>query len=86
MNSDTFTGAYAAEYVRQQRCEKGWDIKSAVRRACAAGALTVMQAGAQDGIPWADEIDAFMEQHEASQALDETDDVTRLDVPQDPKL
>jgi hypothetical protein len=70
--------------VRQQRGEKKWDIGGAVRRVCAAGALTVTQAGAQDGIPWADEIDIFMEQ--ASQALDKPEDVAELNVPQDPRL
>ncbi|KAM0721378.1 hypothetical protein Q7P37_002302 [Cladosporium fusiforme] len=57
---DTFTGAYAAEYVRQRKVEgvkDNWDIKKAVERACAAGTLTVSKAGAQEGIPWADAID-----------------------------
>ena len=62
LRSDTFTGAYAAEYVRQQKATGTWDIKKAVDRACAAGALTVTEAGAQDGIPWADQIDKFVQQ------------------------
>lgn len=59
-NSDTFTGVYAAEFIRQQREKQPWDIERAVRRACAAGALTVTKAGAQEGIPWANEIDDLM--------------------------
>ncbi|KAK3617422.1 putative ribokinase [Elasticomyces elasticus] len=57
---DTFVGAYAAEYVRQQKAEEPWDIHKAVTRANAAGALTVMKPGGQTGIPWANEINDFM--------------------------
>ncbi|GAB7324354.1 hypothetical protein MBLNU13_g08306t1 [Cladosporium sp. NU13] len=57
---DTFTGAYAAEYVRQEKAGEKWDIEKAVKRACAAGALTVTRAGAQEGIPWADQIDELL--------------------------
>ncbi|KAL9098947.1 MAG: hypothetical protein Q9163_005483 [Psora crenata] len=55
---DTFTGAYASEYLRQKEAGK-WDIKSAVDRANKAAALTITRLGAQEGIPWADEIDRF---------------------------
>ncbi|KAJ4022744.1 putative ribokinase [Fusarium irregulare] len=37
---DTFTGAYASEYVRQKTVGK-WDIRSAVIRANKAAAITV---------------------------------------------
>lgn len=56
--SDTFTGAYASEYLRQKTAGK-WDIKSAIIRANKAAALTIGKLGAQEGIPWADEIDHF---------------------------
>lgn len=59
-SSDTFTGVYAAEYVRQAKEQEEWDIEKAIKRACAAGALTVTKAGAQAGIPWAEEIDGFI--------------------------
>ena len=54
---DTFTGAYATEYVRQKITQDTWDIEKAVIRACKASAVTICTLGAQDGIPWADEID-----------------------------
>jgi hypothetical protein len=56
--SDTFTGAYASEYLRQ-KAAGNWDIKSAIVRANKASALTIGKLGAQEGIPWADEIDQF---------------------------
>lgn len=56
--SDTFTGAYASEYLRQKTAGN-WDIKSAVIHANKAAALTIGKLGAQQGIPWADEIDQF---------------------------
>ena len=39
-----------------------WDIRAAVVRACKAAALTITKIGAQDGIPWRDEIDNFEEE------------------------
>jgi ribokinase len=57
-NSDTFTGAYSSEYLRQKDAGQ-WDIRQAVIRANKAAALTIMQLGAQRGIPWSDEIDNF---------------------------
>ncbi|KAK4891262.1 hypothetical protein LTR27_010064 [Elasticomyces elasticus] len=57
---DTFVGAYAAEYVRQQKAREPRDIHKAVTRANAAGAITVTQPGGQTGIPRANEIDDFM--------------------------
>jgi hypothetical protein len=56
--SDTFNGAYASNYVRQ-KARGTWDIKSAVVRANKAAALTITKFGAQEGIPWSDEIDQF---------------------------
>ena len=56
--SDTFTGCYAADYVRQKAQGDGhWDIKKAVQRACRASAHTISKAGAQAAIPWANEIE-----------------------------
>ncbi|KAL9097518.1 MAG: hypothetical protein Q9165_000414 [Trypethelium subeluteriae] len=55
---DAFTGAYASEYLRQKEAGQ-WDIKRAVIRANKAAALTITKLGAQQGIPWADEIDRF---------------------------
>ncbi|KXH32691.1 hypothetical protein CNYM01_08699 [Colletotrichum nymphaeae SA-01] len=57
---DTFTGAYAADYVRQISSPSGqWDIVSAVVRVNKAAAIFVGRMGAQGHIPWADEIDQF---------------------------
>lgn len=60
IRSDTFVGAYAAEYVRQQKIENAWDIEKAVVRACAAGGLAVTEAGGQAGIPFANQIEDLM--------------------------
>lgn len=59
---DTFTGAYASEYLRQKSMGT-WDIRSAVVRANKAAAITIQSVGAQDGIPWVDEIDTFDSPH-----------------------
>ncbi len=53
---DTFVGTYAVEYVQQKHRGK-WDIRRAVERACKASARTIEVLGAQESIPWADEID-----------------------------
>ena len=53
---DTFVGAYAIEVVRQKRDGK-WDIGRAVRWACKAAARAVEKRGAQEAIPWGDEIE-----------------------------
>ncbi|KAK7959815.1 ribokinase protein [Apiospora aurea] len=55
---DTFTGAYASDYLRQ-KATGNWDIRKAVVRANKAAATTIQTVGAQDGISWADEIDHF---------------------------
>ena len=49
---DTFVGRYALEVVRG-----GFDIEQAVRKANKAAAKTVERAGAQDSIPWRDELE-----------------------------
>ncbi|KFY27359.1 hypothetical protein V491_00930 [Pseudogymnoascus sp. VKM F-3775] len=48
---DTFVGAYALEVVKVD-----FDIDVAVRKANAAAAKTVGKRGAQEAIPWADEV------------------------------
>ena len=50
---DTFNGALAAFWPL--------GLAEAVRRACAAGALSVTKRGAQEGMPSAAELDAFIE-------------------------
>ncbi|KAM0228314.1 hypothetical protein ACHAPO_010858 [Fusarium lateritium] len=55
---DTFTGAYASHYLRQ-KAKGTWDMRSSVFRANKAAAITIQSVGAQDGIPWSDEIDCF---------------------------
>jgi len=50
---DTFNGALAAYWHL--------GLPEAVRRACAAGALSVTKPGAQDGMPSAQELGAFLE-------------------------
>jgi ribokinase len=44
------------EYIRQKQLDQ-WDISKAVARACKASARTIERLGAQESIPWADEID-----------------------------
>lgn len=53
---DTFVGAYAVDVVRSAG-ENKWDMKRAVEWACKAGARTVERKGAQEAIPWADEVE-----------------------------
>lgn len=48
---DTFVGAYALEAVRD-----GFDIDTAVRKANAAAEKTIGKRGAQNSIPWANEV------------------------------
>ncbi|KAK8137198.1 hypothetical protein PG984_005138 [Apiospora sp. TS-2023a] len=56
--SDNFIGTYAVDYLRQ-RARGTWYIRRAVTRATKAAAIKIQSAGAQHGIPWADEIDVF---------------------------
>ncbi|KAH6631557.1 Ribokinase-like protein [Chaetomium tenue] len=53
---DTFVGRYALDVVAGGKGE-GFDIEAAVRRANKAAAKTVEKAGAQDSIPWRDELE-----------------------------
>ena len=54
---DTFVGAYAIEVVRQKRVGT-WDIGKAVKWACKAATRAVEGQGAQEAIPWGNEIEA----------------------------
>lgn len=56
MVSDTFVGNYALECVRQKQRREEWNIQKAVERGCRAATRTIEKLGAQDAIPWADEI------------------------------
>jgi hypothetical protein len=49
-------GTYGVEFV-QQKWRGRWDIRQAVARACKASARTICTLGAQEAIPWADEVD-----------------------------
>ncbi|OBT40585.1 hypothetical protein VE00_08040 [Pseudogymnoascus sp. WSF 3629] len=53
---DTFVGAYGSLYVRALEREGSWDLKEAVRKSSKASELTVQRQGAQEAIPWSDEI------------------------------
>ncbi|KFY96116.1 hypothetical protein V498_02887 [Pseudogymnoascus sp. VKM F-4517 (FW-2822)] len=53
---DTFVGNYATDYIKQKQLGQ-WDISKAVARACQASARTIERLGAQESIPWADEMD-----------------------------
>jgi hypothetical protein len=57
---DIFVGTYGVEFVKQKRMGK-WDIRHAVQRACKASGRTICVLGAQEAIPWADEIDPPVE-------------------------
>ena len=52
---DTFVGSYAVS-ATQHPMEQNFDIQSAVERATCASAITVQRHGAQDAIPWLDEL------------------------------
>lgn len=78
--SDTFTGAYASEYLRQKTAGK-WDIKSAIIHANKAAALTIGKLGAQEGIPWADEIEQFKaELNVTNTSEDDIDEMTPSEI------
>lgn len=53
---DTFVGMYALEVVTAASKGEEFGIESAVRKANKAAAKTVERAGAQDSIPWRDEL------------------------------
>jgi ribokinase len=52
---DTFVGRYALDAVSNKG--EAFDIEAAVRKANKAAAKTVERAGAQDSIPWRDELE-----------------------------
>jgi len=52
---DTFVGMYALEVVGREKGGK-FDVEGAVRKANRAAAKTVERKGAQDSIPWRDEL------------------------------
>ncbi|KAM7201633.1 Ribokinase-like protein [Rhypophila sp. PSN 637] len=53
---DTFVGMYALEVVKARSEGKEFDVAGAVRKSNKAAAKTVERAGAQDSIPWTDEL------------------------------
>ncbi|KAM7203817.1 Ribokinase-like protein [Naviculisporaceae sp. PSN 640] len=56
---DTFVGMYALEVVKAGAGAEGrqqFDVEAAVRKSNKAAAKTVERAGAQDSIPWRDEL------------------------------
>ncbi|KAH8805854.1 ribokinase-like protein [Xylogone sp. PMI_703] len=53
---DTFVGVYAVEAVRAKSKGEGFNINTAVSQASRASGKTVEKQGAQNSIPWADEI------------------------------
>ncbi|KAL2171693.1 hypothetical protein VTG60DRAFT_1989 [Thermothelomyces hinnuleus] len=54
---DTFVGQYALDAVVAKKGGEVFDIEAAVRKANKAAAKTVEKAGAQDSIPWRDELE-----------------------------
>ncbi|KAJ0139258.1 Cell cycle serine/threonine-protein kinase hsk1 [Fusarium oxysporum f. sp. albedinis] len=57
-SSDTLTGAYASDYKRKEG-DGGWDIRNAVVRANKAAAIKGQSLGAQEIIPWSEDIGSF---------------------------
>ncbi|CAK7206348.1 Putative ribokinase [Sporothrix eucalyptigena] len=53
---DTFAGQYALEAVYATAAGKPFDCAAAVRKSNRAAAVTVQRRGAQDSIPWRDEV------------------------------
>lgn len=53
---DTFVGAYAVKVAQHKGDRTPFDLRSAVSWANEAAKLTVQQEGAQNSIPWLDEI------------------------------
>ncbi|KJR85757.1 ribokinase [Sporothrix schenckii 1099-18] len=54
---DTFAGQYALEAVYATAAGKAFDCAAAVRKSNRAAAKTVQRKGAQDSIPWRDEVE-----------------------------
>lgn len=57
-SSDTLTGTYASDYKRKEG-DGGWDIRNAVVRANKAAAIKGQSLGAQEIIPWSEDIGSF---------------------------
>lgn len=53
---DTFIGAYAVAFVRAVAEGRPFDIRAAVEEAVEASAITISRRGAQESIPWREEI------------------------------
>ncbi|KAK0289120.1 hypothetical protein LTS00_009338 [Friedmanniomyces endolithicus] len=54
---DSFIGAYAVDYVRQKHRGEKFDIVQAITFASKAAARTIEAIGAQESLPWADEME-----------------------------
>ena len=54
---DTFAGQYALEAVYASSQRKAFNCEAAVRKSNRASAITVQRKGAQDSIPWLDELE-----------------------------
>ncbi|CAK7219746.1 Putative ribokinase [Sporothrix curviconia] len=54
---DTFAGQYALEAVYATAAGTAFDCAAAVRKSNRAAAVTVQRKGAQDSIPWRDEVE-----------------------------
>ena len=50
------------EFVKQKQ-QGTWNIEQAVRFACKASARTIEHLGAQDAIPWADQVERVESEH-----------------------
>lgn len=57
-SSGTLTGTYASDYKRKED-DGGWDIGNAVVRANKAAAIKGQSLGAQEIIPWSEDIGSF---------------------------
>lgn len=53
---DTFVGMYSVQ-ILQQKHRGEWNIEKAIDYACKASARTIGKLGAQESIPWLNEID-----------------------------
>jgi ribokinase len=56
-NSDSFIGAYAVQYVKQKQQLGTFDIRKAIAYAHKAAARTIECLGAQESLPWMNEIE-----------------------------
>jgi hypothetical protein len=56
-HSDSFIGAYAVQYVKQKQQLGTFDVRKAISYAHKAAARTIGCLGAQESLPWMDEIE-----------------------------